>query len=64
MHSVMFEPIGIERCGILEVEHWTTAPDIEALAIAATVLENIVPDLVIVRNANGPQGPGKTRNGY
>jgi hypothetical protein len=41
MHSVMFESIGNESCGMLEVEHWTTAPDIEALAVAMAVLDNL-----------------------
>jgi hypothetical protein len=35
----MLEPMGVESCGMLEVEHWTTAPDMEALAIAIAVLE-------------------------
>ena len=38
----MFEPIGIESCGILEVEHWITAPDIEALAVAMAALDKVV----------------------
>jgi hypothetical protein len=42
MHSIMLEPIGIEICGMLEVEHWITAPDIEALAIVIAVLEKLV----------------------
>ena len=40
MHNVMFEPIGIENDGRLEVEHWITAPDIEALAVATAVLDS------------------------
>ena len=42
MHNVMFGPIGIENDGRLEVEHWITAPDIEALAVATTVLDKVV----------------------
>ena len=38
----MLGPIGIENCGMLEVEHWITAPDIEALAVAAAVLDKVV----------------------
>ena len=38
----MFEPIGIEIGRRLEVEHWTTAPDIEALAVATAVLDKVV----------------------
>jgi hypothetical protein len=41
MHSIMLEPIGVESCGMLEVEHWTTAPDIEALAVAMAVLDKV-----------------------
>jgi hypothetical protein len=42
MHSVILEPIGNESCGMLDVEHWTTAPDIEALAVATAVLDRLV----------------------
>jgi hypothetical protein len=50
MHNVMLEPIGIESCGMLEVEHWTTAPDIEALAVTTTVLDKVVigPDISVI----------------
>ena len=41
MHNVMLEPIGIESCGTLVVEHWITAPDIEALAVATAALDNL-----------------------
>ena len=54
----MLEPIGIESCGTLEVKHWITAPDIEALAVAMAVLDKVVIDpatSVIVRNINGSQ---------
>ena len=56
----MFGPIGIEICGILEVEHWITAPDIEALTVAMAVLDKVVigtATSVIVRNINGSQCP-------
>ena len=42
MHNEMLEPIGIESCGILWVEHWITAPDIEALAVATAVLDKLL----------------------
>ena len=42
MHNVMLEPIGIETSRRLEVEHWITAPDIEALAVATIVLDKVV----------------------
>ena len=41
MHNVMFGPIGIENDGRLEVEHWITAPDIEALVVATIVLDKV-----------------------
>ena len=42
MHNIMLEPIGLENGRWLEVEHWITAPDIEALAVATAVLEKVV----------------------
>ena len=55
MHSVMLGPMGNESCGMSEVEHWTTAPDIAMLAIATAVLDKVVtgPAIsVIFLNAN------------
>ena len=43
----MLEPIGIEIGGTLEVEHWITAPDIEALAVATAALDKVVIDPAI-----------------
>ena len=47
MHSAMFGPIGIESCGIFKVEHWITAPDIEALAVAMAALDKVEIDPII-----------------
>ena len=42
MHNVMLGPICLETIAIWEVEHWTTAPDSEALAVATAVLDKIL----------------------
>ena len=47
MHNIMLEPIGIETTGRLEVEHWITAPDIEALAVAMAILDKVASTSVI-----------------
>ena len=60
MHNVMFGPIGTESCGMLEVKHWITAPDIEVLAVAMAVLEKLVTGpstTVIFWNINRLQSP-------
>ena len=47
----MFGPICCETCAIREVEHWTTAPDIKALAVATAVLDKIIrggPDISVI----------------
>ena len=59
----MLEPIGIEIGRRLEVEHWITAPDIEALAVAAAVLDKVVTGPAIsvtFWNINGSQRPIET----
>ena len=48
MHNVMLRPIGIENDGRSEVEHWITAPDIEALAVATAVLDKVVIGDVVI----------------
>ena len=63
MHSVMLGPMGNESCGILEVEHWITAPDIAVLAIATAVLDKVATSpviSVIFLNANGLQDRTET----
>ena len=66
MHNVIFGPICLERIAYLWVEHWTIAPDIEALAVATAVLDKTVTSCdpvtsVTFWNTNGSQGSIKSR---